>query len=396
MDWVRERGGEIAPRSASIAARFPVIHPLASFPNIRGAEGVGPRALVKGTGTTGGINLWALLKQNIEKLRIEVLYSSPVQRLLFDRREGVMGVIAGSAGREIRIRAHRAVILACGGYEFDHSMQLNYLGQRYYGLGATENTGDGIRMAAEIGADLWHMNAVAMTFGYKFPEFEFGIRHSMPAASYIYVDQHGKRFVDETGTDAHMMWSPTSYVDPKTLQIPRVPAYLIFDEATRTKGAVGFTDHGVVSDVYQWSADNSAEIRKGWIKTAGSIVDLAPQMGIAAEQIQRTVVRYNALCVDGLDPEYGRAVETLLPLMKPPYYALQLWPCLFNTQGGPKRNAKAQVLDVWGNPIRRLYSAGELGSLWHRNYPGAGNVSEALAFGRIAGVNAAMEQVARV
>ena len=42
--------------------------------------------------------------------------------------------------------------------------------------------------------------------------------------------------------------------------------------------------------------------------------------------------------------------------------------------------------------IRRLYSAGELGSLWHRNYPGAGNVSEAVAFGRIAGRLAAAER----
>jgi succinate dehydrogenase/fumarate reductase flavoprotein subunit len=69
-----------------------------------------------------------------------------------------------------------------------------------------------------------------------------------------------------------------------------------------------------------------------------------------------------------------------------------MWPCVFNTQGGPKRNAKAQVIDFRGQPIKRLYSAGELGSLWHRNYPGAGNVSEALAVGRIAGRNAAAER----
>ena len=33
-------------------------------------------------------------------------------------------------------------------------------------------------------------------------------------------------------------------------------------------GAIGRTDRGKVSDVYQWSADNSAEVRKGWIKAA--------------------------------------------------------------------------------------------------------------------------------
>jgi 3-oxosteroid 1-dehydrogenase len=50
------------------------------------------------------------------------------------------------------------------------------------------------------------------------------------------------------------------------------------------------------------------------------------------------------------------------------------------------------VIDVNGHPIRRLYSAGELGSIWGVIYPGAGNVSECLAFGRVAGRNAAAEE----
>ena len=49
------------------------------------------------------------------------------------------------------------------------------------------------------------------------------------------------------------------------------------------------------------------------------------------------------------------------------------------------------MLTSEGKPIRRLYSAGELGSLWGFLYPG-GNLLEALVFGRIAGGNAAAEQ----
>ena len=134
------------------------------------------------------------------------------------------------------------------------------------------------------------------------------------------------------------------------------------------------------------------EVRKGWIRAADNLADLARQINIRPDILQATVAQYNLQCVGGYDPEFGRAADTLVPLGRAPYYAMELWPCLFNTQGGPKRNARAQVLDVHGDPIKRLYSAGELGSLWHRNYPGAGNVSEALAFGRIAGRNAAGEQ----
>ena len=135
-------------------------------------------------------------------------------------------MIARAAGKKINIRAKRAVIFTCGGYEYDSSMHLNYLGQSFLSLGHRGNTGDGIRLAVELGADLWHMSAVAATFGYKIPDFEFGIRHRMRYAGYVYVDQFGKRFMDETGVDGHAMWAPASYIDMKTLQKPRVPRIL--------------------------------------------------------------------------------------------------------------------------------------------------------------------------
>jgi hypothetical protein len=188
------------------------------------------------------------------------------------------------------------------------------------------------------------------------------------------------------------MWAPASYIDMKTLQKPRLPSYLIFDENTRLRGPVGWTNSGVAMDHYKWSADNSAEISKGWIKTADDLDELASQINVPSDCLQSTIAQYNSYCREGSDAEFGRSANTLIPIAMSPFYAIELWPAIINTQGGPKRNARAQVLNVWEKPIKRLYSAGELGSLWHRNYPGGGNVSEALAFGRIAGRNAAAEK----
>lgn len=387
-EWVKGMGGEIVPRPE--LSTFPTSIRVA-FPSTRGAEGIGPRVRVKGATQSGGIDLWGVLSRKIAETGIEILYSSPAKRLEVEKGNGVTGVVAARGEKEVSVRAKRAVILTCGGFEYDKTMLLNYLGQNYFGMCNPANTGDGIRMAAEVGADLWHMSGVAASLGFKFPEFPFAIRQSIPYPGFIYVDQTGKRFMDEAGTDAHLMWSPTGYIDTKTLQRTRIPCYVIFDEDTRMRGAVAETGRGRISDVYQWSADNSAEIRKGWIKAAETVADLAPQINVRSDQLQLTVSQYNIECVGGYDPQYGRAADTLVPVARPPFYAMEMWPSLFNTQGGPKRNAKAQILDVWGNPIKRLYSAGELGSLWHRNYPGAGNVSEALAFGRIAARNAVAE-----
>jgi succinate dehydrogenase/fumarate reductase flavoprotein subunit len=108
-------------------------------------------------------------------------------------------------------------------------------------------------------------------------------------------------------------------------------------------------------------------------------------------QLVSTVARYNHACNVGKDDEFGRPADTLAAIETPPYYAIRAFPCLLNTQGGPKRNAKAQVLDPWDRPIPRLYAAGELGSIWGFMYQSGGNLGECLAFGRIAGLHAARE-----
>ncbi|MBI4523108.1 MAG: FAD-dependent oxidoreductase [Deltaproteobacteria bacterium] len=389
-DWLAGLGAETSTRPALEDEGFPPRLPGAAFPHLPGSDAVGPRVRVKGEGK-GGRNLWAVLSRGVEARRIPVLYSAPVTQVLFEKPSGVTGVIAAMGDKEVRVRARRGVVLSCGGYEYAPAMHLNYLGQNFFSLGHPGNTGDGVRLAAELGADLWHMNAVAATFGYKVPDFGFAIRHRMRHAGFLYVDQDGKRFMDETGVDGHAMWAPSSYIDMKTLRRPRIPSYVIFDENARGCGAVGRTDSGIVSDIYQWSSDNLVEIRKGWIKSAERLAELARQIDIPADTLQATMLQYQNACEQQNDAEFGRSPATLCPIATPPFYAIAIWPSIINTQGGPKRNARAQVLDVRGRPIKRLYSAGELGSLWNRNYPGGGNVSEALAFGRIAGRNAALE-----
>ena len=100
--------------------------------------------------------------------------------------------------------------------------------------------------------------------------------------------------------------------------------------------------------------------------------------------------RWNRACDAGHDGEFGRTLM-LEPIAVGPFYAVELSPSMLNTQGGPRRNEKAQIVRPDGTPIPRLYSAGELGSIYSYLYQGTGNIGECLAFGRIAGRNAAAE-----
>lgn len=72
-----------------------------------------------------------------------------------------------------------------------------------------------------------------------------------------------------------------------------------------------------------------------------------------------------------------------------PYYALEVMPDILNTQGGPRRNGNAEVIDVDGNPIPHLYAAGECGGVASNMYQGGGNMADNMIFGQIAGKNAA-------
>ena len=144
-----------------------------------------------------------------------------------------------------------------------------------------------------------------------------------------------------------------------------------------------------VHGVYQWSEGSSAEIEKGWVSKGDTLKDLAAKMKIDPDGLQETVTRYNQYCSGKKDPDFNRRDNSLSPLTTPPYYGVELALTLINTQGGPKHNTKAQTLDQDDKPIPRLYSPGEFGSFFGFLYPGGSNIPEAIAFGRIAGENAA-------
>jgi succinate dehydrogenase/fumarate reductase flavoprotein subunit len=191
----------------------------------------------------------------------------------------------------------------------------------------------------------------------------------------IVVGPDGRRFCDEKFKTRHGKipvngrWLPLS---------TPCPMFLIFDHTLFAAGPLydKHPSHGWTQIVerYAWSEDNSAELQKGWIKTADSLASLA------------AIFRLDT----GHDPDFGRTLM-LQPIADGPFYAVELSPSMLNTQGGPRRNEKGQIVRPDGTPIGRLYSAGELGSIYSYLYQGTGNIGECLAFGRISGRNAAAE-----
>jgi len=267
-----------------------------------------------------------------------------------------------------------------------------------YTSGSPYNEGDGITMAMSVGADLWHMNNYAgPSMALKVPEVR--TTFSMQALHYsketpggmIVVGPDARRFADEKFKTRHGKipvngsWLPLS---------TPCPMFLILDHTLFSSGPLydSHPSHGWTQIVerYEWSKDNSAELAKGWIKTAGSLAELASIVGLDPDTLHNTVARWNGFCETKHDADFGRRLM-LAPILRAPFYAVELSPSMLNTQGGPRRNEKAQIVRPDGTPIPRLYSAGELGSIYSYLYQGTGNIGECLAFGRVSGRGAAAE-----
>lgn len=356
-----------------------------------------------------GRGLMRFLKQQVEIRNIPVMYDSPADKLLTDALGQVVGVRVRSGGKQRSIKALRAVIMATGGFEFDETMKLNYL-KVYpaYFAGSPANTGDGIRMVQEVGASLWHMNCCSASMVLKLPEFPIALGPNLSGrkgfvpsvhhaatdspSGYIIVDKFGKRYTNED-YKRHTVYYELALYDSQNLESPRVPSYWVFDRKRIEVGPLPRMDYGpMLHRLYRWSRDNQEEMEKGWIIEADNIKKLAAKLGMEPLVLKKTVEDYNICCERKEDPQFHRPRQNLVPLKAPPFFAIKLWPGSANTQGGPRRNYRAQVINVDGEPIPRLYAAGELGSIYGMLYPtGGGNIAECIAFGRIAGENAVKE-----
>jgi succinate dehydrogenase/fumarate reductase flavoprotein subunit len=305
-----------------------------------------------------------------------------------------LGIIAANPNGEMTIKANKGLILTCGGFHQNKEMQINYLSMPYMAQGCLGGTGDGITMTQEIGAKMWHMTGVSCGISYMVPDYDIPIAIGIHSPHYIYVDQTGKRFLNETGADVHAMAFDFTACVAEEMAYPRLPAYLIFDENCRESGPMIGHCPGLIMDdpTFSWSEDNKTEIEKGWIKMGWTINELGKALGFHSGVLEAAVGEYNQSALTGYDPIFKRNAASMAPLNKAPFYAIEVWPALLNTQGGPQRDEEARILNFDMKPIPRLYSAGELGSIVNKFYPGGTNITEAIAFGRVAGQNAAQEE----
>ncbi len=123
-----------------------------------------------------------------------------------------------------------------------------------------------------------------------------------------------------------------------------------------------------------------------------NLEELATAYNLHDQALKETIHRYNNYVENFQDEEFQKPIPIDAKPLHPPYYAMRLWPKVHYTMGGLKINTKAQVIDINNQPIPNFYAAGEVtGGIHGASRLGGCSVTECLVFGRIAGINAALE-----
>ena len=351
------------------------------WPNSPGADGVVYYAVDGGTHGAGAALVDALTAV-VTHRGIPVSLRTSLVELITDESRVVGAQVKDAAGSTQRIAARRGVVLATGGFENSPELTAAYLPiEPVFPVGSPGSTGDGLRAAAQVGAALWHMSVFYGFWALRRPEASGAYPLLLLHPGHLIVDPDGRRFHAETGREAHDALRSLGDFLPARPNRPGLPAYAIFDRALLGFGPLcRFSAPGREP----WSADNSTEVERGWIHAASNVDELAGAIGVDAERLAETVAAYNDAARAGLDPEFGRPAASMSPVDPSQLFAVELWPGVATTSGGPQRDAAARVISSDGSPIPGLFAAGGTGGVWGHLTEHGGGLTDGLVFGAIA------------
>jgi 3-oxosteroid 1-dehydrogenase len=308
----------------------------------------------------------------------------------------VVGARITRDGSVCNVEARKGVLLAAGGFGRNAEMRRQYGGDQpneaKWTIANAGDTGEVLQAAMRLGAktdlldEAWWL---PMAFITDPAAASLGQGRQRPGA--IYVDGTGKRFCNESN----------SYVEVgKAMYANKaVPCWQVFDQAYVGRYVTG-------ANPFAKRRVPEALIEKGVIKRGATIEDLAREIGVPADQLMKTVKRFNEFASQGLDPDFGRGQSAyndclgdpghrpnaaLGPIDRAPYFATRIFPGDVGTCGGVITNEYAQVIDEQDRVIDGLYATGNItATVMGRTYLGAGgSIANTMVFGYVAARHAA-------
>lgn len=339
----------------------------------------------RGTRLVMGNALVGSLFYSLKQKQVPVWLQSPLQELLYENGQ-VIGAKILHEQEMMTIKTRKGVVLATGGVGWNKELR-NKLFPRSMikdSLSPKSNTGDGLTLAKQIGAQIDQcLDSNVLYFPCSIHTHKNGYKAIWPhiildraKPGVIAVNEDGKRFVNESD----------SYHDFCMAQIKanqgkeKIVSYLICDQKSIQKYGLGFVLPGAKKLNYY--------LREKYLFSAESLAALAQKVGIDPSQLSKTVQRYNSFAESGIDPDFGKGSGVMNrfngdPEVQPnpclgkiahgPFYALPVTPMDCASSGGLAGDEFGRVLDDHHEPIKGLFACGnDLSSIFKGTYPGPG------------------------
>lgn len=353
--------------------------------------------------------LLANMDKALAEGNVEPFYGHFVEKLVMDG-ERCIGCYARDAatGGYVKATAKKGVILATGEYANNQDILAYYCPEVVENgvpniwmnmdvEGNPTNTGDGLKLGAWVNAAIQqhhapmihHMGAGSDATG----ESVMGI------SGYLLLNKDGKRFMNED--------VPGQQYENQIELVRDKVAYQIWDANWKEQLQYFPAAHGVACYYDESKPKNNEEyknyksqekldraIAEGRCQTADTLEELLDKIGdIDKQAALASIKRYNELCANGKDEDFGKVASRLFPLENPPYYTatMEVAPMLVCI-GGLESDEDCHVFDNNRAMIPGLYAAGNIqGNRYAVQYPialkGASH-SMALYYGYVAGKNA--------
>jgi succinate dehydrogenase/fumarate reductase flavoprotein subunit len=305
--------------------------------------------------------------------------------------EAVVGAVVAKHGRRRAIRARAGVLLAAGGFENNPALRQRFgvPGDARDTMGAPGNTGLALQAGMAAGAAIDLMDQAWWSPGFSHPDGRSAF--SLWFTGGIFVNQDGKRFVNESGPYDRI---GKAIIEQITCGAMTLPYWMIYDDRDGLVPPVKATNVSMVeADQYE---------KGGLWHTAETLTELAAKIGVNADNLVSTVKRFNEFADAGVDEDFGRGGEAydrafsggqspMVPIEKAPFHAAAFGLSDLGTKGGLVTDSHARVLDTNGNPIGGLYAAGNtMAAVTGTAYPGGGTpIGASMLFSHLAALDMA-------
>lgn len=389
------RGHRVAGQGMTGHDLVAALHREAQRRGVEVLERARPARLVTDdAGAVIGVEVVVLDGDRVSRAAHTALYrlvdlAAPVLRRVPETLTAALDGLEHRRGRVLGVRARRGVVLATGGFSFNHELMRSHA-PRYASampLGTPGDDGSGILLARRLGASVRLMDRCGAS------------RFVAPPTAFcrgVLVDRSGDRICDESLYAATISMHLADHGGRGWLIVDdrlRASVAEQIGELAHLRGrpwrviVSGRANHVVFPRLFGWVNLHLNRVRRG------TLDELAEACGLPADRLRETIERYNRRAREALPDEMGKPAEHVRPVEVPPFAAVPLHldgvlfpaPCI--TLGGLDVDTTTQqVRRSDGSTIPGLYAVGRCAAgVASRSYVSGLSLADCVFSGRNAG-----------